>query len=48
MDSSEERQIAALLRYYFHLDPDTLTEDEFWMRWYELDWVLIKLGLKNG
>ena len=28
-----------MLRYYFHLDPDQLTDDEWAARWEELQWV---------
>lgn len=44
VDSSEVRQISALLRYYFHLNPDELNEVEFYERWAELEWVLKKTG----
>lgn len=41
-ESSEERQISALLRYFFKIDPDLLSDDEFYMRWGELKWCLKK------
>ncbi len=36
----EEREwlriASAMIRYYFHLDPDSLSDEEFAMRWNEL------------
>lgn len=40
--SCEERIISAWLRYCFHIDPDALTEEEFWARWYELRYCMNK------
>lgn len=28
-----------MLRYYFHIDPDTLTDDQYAMRFNELVWI---------
>lgn len=28
-----------MLRYYFHLNPDELTDDEWAARWEELQWI---------
>ena len=29
-----------MLRYHFKIDPDTLSDEDFSMRWHELVWVL--------
>lgn len=31
--------VNAMLRYYFHLDPDTLTDEQWQARWEELQWI---------
>jgi len=28
-----------MLRYYFHLDPDKLSDEEWQARWEELQWI---------
>ncbi|WP_158600311.1 hypothetical protein [Fibrisoma montanum] len=33
-------EINALLRYFFHIDPDALSDEDFALRWRELQWVL--------
>lgn len=33
------RKVNAQLRYYFHLNPDELTDEEWAMAWKELEWV---------
>jgi hypothetical protein len=46
LDDSEEitstdvRKINALLRIYFHINPDELSDTEWAMRWKELVWCL--------
>ncbi len=44
---SEIRQINALLRYHFKIDPDILSDEEWAMRWNELEWVLKKIMDSN-
>lgn len=33
------RKVDAQLRYYFHIDPDTLSDDEWIERYEELVWI---------
>ena len=39
MASNPVRMVNAMLRYYFHLDPDTLTDEQWQARWEELQWI---------
>ncbi|HOZ84533.1 MAG TPA: hypothetical protein PK191_03530 [Niabella sp.] len=41
MDEEKEwlRIANAMIRYYFHLDPDILSDEEWAMRYNELIWV---------
>jgi hypothetical protein len=32
--------MGALLRFYFQIEPDGLSEDEFWKQWGRLEYVL--------
>ena len=45
--ADELRKMNALLRYHFKLDPDELDDNEFAMRWNELDWILKKMNSLN-
>lgn len=42
IEGSGMRQIDALLRFHFKIDPDLLDDDAWAKRWGELDWVLMK------
>jgi hypothetical protein len=46
-DTHYERKISALLRFYFKIDPDLLSDREFWMRWGDLKYCLEKTGNKG-
>ncbi len=39
-DKDQIRKIGALLRFYFHLDPTVLTDEEYVNHWNELDYCL--------
>jgi len=41
------RQIDALLRFHFKIDPDQLDDDQWALRWNELEWVLKKMAESN-
>lgn len=43
-ESSEESQIDAYIRYYFHENPDNMTDDEYWKAWGQLKFVLKQTG----
>jgi hypothetical protein len=34
------RKINAMLRYHFKIDPDLLDDEDWLLRWRELQWVL--------
>jgi hypothetical protein len=40
--NSGDAQICAMIRYYFKIDPDALTDEQFYMRWSEIDWLISK------
>ena len=43
-NSSEESKWSARLRYHFHIDPDQLTDEDFWQRVAELRFVMTETG----
>lgn len=45
--NSGEEQAAALIKYHLHIDPDKLSDEEFYKEWARLEWVMIKEGLKK-
>jgi hypothetical protein len=49
MDESDSvRVINACLRYYLHIpDPDSLSDEEWAMRYRELEWIRKKEGKKS-
>jgi hypothetical protein len=42
LSNSGDAQIGAMIRYYFKIDPDTLTDEQFYLRWAEIDWLISK------
>jgi hypothetical protein len=44
MDNDAIAQMDGLLRFYFKVDPDKLSDEEFSQRWAQLNWVLKKRG----
>lgn len=37
-------QLAALMRFYLHINPDELDDDQFAKEWARLKWVLKQTG----
>lgn len=47
INNSGDAQIAALIKYQFKLDPDTMTDNEFYRNWAQIEW-LMKKGITDG
>lgn len=37
--ADDQRKVAALLRFHYGVDPDTLDEETYWKIWYEYEYV---------
>ncbi len=42
INNSGDEQIAAIIKYYFKVDPDTLTDSEFYRTWSQAEWLMNK------